>query len=502
VGLLRAAPAVEGGLVTRTIAPKEFLRIVDAATQAILVRGLDGAIRFWNHGAQSIYGWTAEEALGKAAHELFQTRFPEPLDAINGRLLRDGEWTGELIHRRRDGPLVVVEAHWTLIRDEAGRPQAVIEVGTDVTPRIRVKETLHASEERFRLLVDSIQDYAIYLMDLEGRVSSWNAGAERITGFRATEIVGQDYARFFAPEDVAANKPATELETARREGRFAGEGWRIRKDGTRFWAGVVLTAARDGAGRLIGFAKVTRDLTERKAAEERQEALVRDLQRSNKDLEQFAFFASHDLQEPLRKISIYGEFLEGFAPKIDPEAARLVGSMLSATRRMREMISKILEYSRLGREERALEPVDLTVAVGQALADLDSAIKKAGAEIAVDKLPVVKASPSDIGRLLENLIGNAVKFHKASSPKVRVFAERAGAEWKIGVRDEGIGIPAEYVREIFEPFRRLHHRGEFEGSGLGLAICKRIVELHRGRIWVESEAGKGSTFFFTLPAAD
>src|SRR5581483_5491361 len=238
-----------------TLAQQDFARMVEAATQAIIVRGLDDNIQFWNHGAEDLYGWRSEEAVGKNIHALFKTRFPEPLERIRETLMRTGEWSGELVHRRRDGARAVVASHWTLIRDGAGKPQSVIEVGTDISPRVEARQSLRESEERFRLLIENVRDYAIYLIDAEGRVSSWNEGARRIKGYRAEEIIGQSYTRFFTPEDQAAGVPAQELRIAAYEGRYETEGWRVRKNGERFWANVIVTPVRDAEGATIGFAK-------------------------------------------------------------------------------------------------------------------------------------------------------------------------------------------------------------------------------------------------------
>ena len=485
------------------LTPRDFAQLVEAATQAIFVRDPDDKIQFWNRGAEELYGWRTEEALGRVSHELFHTRFPEPLERIREQLQATGEWSGELVHRRKDGARIVVASHWTLQRDSRGRPQSVIEAGTDVTPRYESRKLLRESEDRFRLLVENVKEYAIYLVDIEGRVSSWNEGARRIKGYRAEEVLGKPFSIFFTPEDNAAGRPAEELRIAARQGRFEAESWRVRKNGERFWAGVVVSPVYDGLGRHVGFAKVTRDLSERKEAEERIDRLLDDLRRSNQDLEQFAFFASHDLKEPLRKISIYTEFLRsGYRGRLDAEADRLIDSILSACGRMRELIAKILDYSRLGRRESLMEPVDLKVCVSEALNELEPAIRATRARIEVEALPAVKARPMDVTRLFVNLIGNALKFVDGHSPKVRIFAEPAGRLWRVAVRDSGIGIDARYIDEIFQPFKRLHHRGKYEGSGLGLAISRRIVELHGGHIWVESEPGKGSTFYFTLPAAD
>lgn len=243
--------------------------LLELAPAGLIVRNFDtDTITYWSRGAEEMYGWSRAEAIGQVTHRLLRTQFPVSKDEVDDTLQRVGRWEGDLVHTRRSGEQIVVASRQALHADERGHPAATLEINTDITQGKRLQATLRESENRFRLLVDSVQDYAIFLLSPEGLVESWNAGAQRLKGYQPEEILGQPSARFYPPEDVARGLPATLLAQAEADGRVESEGWRVRKDGTRFWADVVLTALRGEHGELRGFAKVTRDLTERRQAEE------------------------------------------------------------------------------------------------------------------------------------------------------------------------------------------------------------------------------------------
>jgi PAS domain S-box-containing protein len=242
-------------------------QLLDLATDAIISRDMDGRVNYWNQGAERMYGWTKQEVLGQSASEVLQTAFPQPIDEIKKVLLHDGHWAGELAHTKKDGTKIIVASHWTLRRDENGNAVGWIQINNDVTEEKKVQEGLRESQEGFQLLVDAVRDYAIFRLDLQGNILTWNSGAKRIKGYSAEEIIGKHFSIFYPPEDVAAGKPDESLRIAMQEGHFESEGWRLRKDHSRFWANVTISALHDEKGKPRGFAKVTQDITERREAE-------------------------------------------------------------------------------------------------------------------------------------------------------------------------------------------------------------------------------------------
>lgn len=366
--------------------------------------------------------------------------------------------------------------------------------------KYKASESLRESEERFRILVEGVKDYAIIMLDPAGNVMSWNQGAERIKGYREDEIIGNNFSRFYVEEDVKQGKPGMELAWAAAAGRFEDEGWRVRKDGSRYWANVVIAALRDKYGQLRGFSKITRDITERKQAEDHLKETLADLQRSNQELEQFAYVASHDLQEPLRMVSSYTQLLaERYQGQLDDKAQKYINYAVDGALRMQVLINDLLAYSRIGTRGKPLEPTDTGIVLAEAVRNLKMQIDEAKAGITNDALPEVRADASQLVLVFQNLLGNALKFRGEEAPHVHISAKDAGREWQFSVRDNGIGIEPDYADKVFVIFQRLHTREEYPGSGIGLAICKKIVERHGGRIWFESEFGKGSTFYFTVP---
>jgi PAS domain S-box-containing protein len=358
-----------------------------------------------------------------------------------------------------------------------------------------------SEEGQLALLVSSAQDYAIFMLDTEGRVLTWNPGAQRINGYTRDEIVGRHFSVFYTEEDLAREHPADELRIAIREGRYEEEAWRVRKDGSRFWASVVITAVRDEDGELTGFGKVTRDLTARKKAEDALQQVVEELRAANAELDRFAAHAAHDLTDPLRTISGFAELLERGGLE-EPQLEYAQHIRASAVRLAR-MLDGLLAYARAGRSAEPHQPVHLARAVEDVLADLAGPIAERGPQIVVDLPPgaAVDAAPADVRVLLQNLLMNGVKFADAERPVVRVAAEPAGAAgWRVTVEDNGVGIAPEDQRRIFNAFERTQAGAQLGGYGLGLAICRRLAERYDGELGVESRPPHGSRFWFTLPA--
>jgi PAS domain S-box-containing protein len=404
---------------------------------------------------------------------------------------------------RRDGATDarIISMTGRPIADESGGFHGGVVVFHDVTEQKRAEQTLRESESRFRLMVKGVKDYAIIMLDPQGCIAMWNEGAQRIKGYRAEEIVGQHFSCFYPQAAIDAGFPEKELSTAAAEGRFEDDGWRLRKDGSRFWANVIITALRDDGGKLIGFSKITRDLTDRMQAEQALLEKSEMLKQSNAELEQFAYVASHDLKEPLRMVASYtGLLAEDWEGKLGAEADQYIRYAVEGAKRMQALIDDLLNYARVGRIGGRTQRVDLQQLAETVLANLEESIHANGAGIEIGELPTVMGNPMLLGQLLQNLIANAIKFHGNAPPVVQVSSFERGDQWLFAVKDNGIGIEPQYAERIFEVFQRLHGRGEYEGTGIGLAICRKVVEQHGGRIWVESQPGQGSTFYFTMPA--
>lgn len=367
---------------------------------------------------------------------------------------------------------------------------------------------LRASGETYQKMVAEVKDYAILMLDTEGNIQNWNLGAEHIKGYSATEALGLNFRVFYRESDRKELLPEKLIEEARKNGRATHEGWRVRKDGSMFWGAVVITALHGNNDQVIGFSKVTRDLTERKIAEDRINSYLRDIELRNRQLEEFAYIASHDLQEPLRKIRIFSEMLQNSLN--DPEAAVKYSHKIndSATR-MSTLIQGILKYSQLSSAEQIRETVDLNHILQEIKEDYELKMCEKQVKLHIDTLPVVNAIRTQMTQLFANLISNAIKFC-SKEPRITISVsgvqpeeltehQRANMEMaytKITVTDNGKGFDQQYADEIFKIFKRLTNNS---GTGIGLALCKKIVENHCGTIQAQSTPGAGTIFTIILP---
>jgi PAS domain S-box-containing protein len=356
-------------------------------------------------------------------------------------------------------------------------------------------------EARFQLLVDSIRDYGIFMLDAEGRVATWNAGAQAVKGYAASEIIGKHFSIFYPDEDRAEGKPARGLEVAATTGRYEEESWRVRKDGSRFWANVVITAAREAGGKLVGFAKVTRDLSERKRAEDalRRSKEAADL--ANRELEAFSYSVAHDLRAPLRGINGFSRaLLEDWAKALDPEAKDYLQRIGAGAGRMGALIDALLGLSRVTRTDLRSETVDLSRLAESVAAQLQAAHPERRVDFVAEQGVSARGDAQLLRLLFENLLGNAWKFTASRDPATIAFRASASDDEIIyDVHDDGAGFDMAYSSKLFAPFQRLHSSTEFPGTGVGLATAQRIVLRHGGRIWADGAVGKGATFHFTLP---
>ena len=523
----------------RRIDADSFRLLVESMTDyAIVTLDPGGRVVSWNSGAERIKGYSADEIIGRH----FSVFYPPEANASGWPAKelelaeRDGRFEDEGWRIRKDGTSFWANLIITALRDHTGRLVGFGKVLRDVSERRRAEQQLRESEERFRLIVESTIDYAIFMLDPDGHVASWNAGAERLKQYAADEIIGRHFSTFYPREAVESGWPEHELREAARVGRFEDEGWRVRKDGTRFWANVIISALRGTDGVLRGFAKVTRDMTQRKAHEERIANLTMELQRrvaeldaTNRELaqrnaenESFVYSVSHDLRSPLvnlqgfsQELTLTSDALQKLLARPDvPEDVRheaqhllsgelqeSIGFMGNAVRHLGNIIDGLLRLSRVGRIEYESNAVDVGAVVADIVAAMHTTVVASGGRIAAGPLPTVLGDRNAIGQIFANLLGNALKSFDGDRPGLIEISADDGDPPVFAVRDNGVGIPPDYRSKIFQVFQHVH-RTRTRGEGMGLAIVRRIVERHGGRIWFESHPGVGTAFYFTLaPAA-
>jgi PAS domain S-box-containing protein len=368
---------------------------------------------------------------------------------------------------------------------------------SDITDRKRM-------DENIRLLATVVRNSndAVTVQDFEGRIISWNRGAELMYGYSEDEAFQMTIWRL-----MPAGKRTEQEQLVRRlrtgETIHSFETQRLTKEGRLLDVWLTVTKLVDDAGTPVGIASTERDITERKRTEEALKKTIADMERSNKELEQFAYVASHDLQEPLRMVESFTQLLaKRYKDKLDADANEFIGYAVDGANRMQKMINDLLSYSRVGTRGKPFEAVGCTAILNQALTNLRMAIEETGAMITQDPLPTVMGDESQLVQLFQNLIDNAIKFRREEEPpRIHISAEDRGNDWFFSIKDNGIGIDPQYNERIFIIFQRLHRREEHPGTGIGLTICKKIVERHGGRVWVDSQPGNGSTFYFTIPKA-
>ena len=469
---------------------------------AIFMLDPEGHVTSWNSGAERLKQYRADEIIGKH----FSVFYPaEALarDWPNTELRtarREGRFEDEGWRIRKDGSQFWASVVITAIRDTSGELIGFSKITRDLTERRAREEEVRHSEERFRQMVEAVRDHAIFMLDPDGRVASWNAGAERIKGYRPSEILGQHFSRFYPPDRIASGWPEHELATARATGRFEDEGWRIRKDGSRFWANVVISAVRDQAGELRGFTKVTRDLTERRRIET--------LEAEGKQINEFLAMLGHELRNPLAPIR-NAVAVMGAKGTADPTTRWAREVIERQVAHLSRLVDDLLDVGRItsGKITLQREPVDLAAVVSRALEAARPLQDERRHEIAVDLGSGPLLVQGDATRLVQvvvNLLSNAAKY-TPDGGHVWVRLRREGEEAVLSVRDDGVGMSADLLPRVFDIFvqgDRSLDRAE-GGLGIGLSLVERLLGLHGGTIKAYSAGpGAGSEFVVRLPVAE
>jgi PAS domain S-box-containing protein len=495
------APLVRRTLPVAHAEETEFRLLVETVRDyAIFLLDPEGRVRTWNAGARLLKGYETHEIVGKSIGVFY-----EPADRATGRpqrLLaqasREGHVEDEGWRVRKDGTRFWADVIITALRHDDGRLRGFAKVTRDLTARRAAEDQLRQSEERLRLLVASVRDYAIFMLDPDGRVATWNAGAERLKGYTEREIIGRPFTLFFDPADVAAGKCARQLEQAAGEGRSEDEGWRVRKDGTRFWANAVITAVRNASGVLVGYAKVTRDLTEVRRADNERERLAR-AEEAVALRDEFLSIAAHEIRTPLTALSLQLEAM--LESRLEPNVHERVARVKQSSDRLVDLIESLFDVSRMAAGALTLrrERLDLRDAVAQVVASEERAAERVRSTLTITPGPPVVGSFDRVRveQISANLIANAIKFG-AGGP-ITVTVGRDGDDAVLTVADRGRGIAEEDLTRIFGRFQRAAPIQQYGGLGLGLYVTQQVVDAHGGTVVATSPEEGGACFIVRLP---
>ena len=498
--------------------------ILTSANFSIIATDEKGVIQLFNIGAETMLGYLAVEVVNKitpadihdpqevieraqALSRELATPIAPGFEALAFKASRGIEDKYELTYIRKDGSRFPAIVSVTALRDAAGGIIGYLLIGTDNSARKQVEEKLRWTEEGFRLMVESVTDCAIVMLDSEGRVVSWNTGAQRIKGYSAEEIVGQHFSRFYPPADVTRGVPQRDLDLAAAQGRCEVEGWRVRKDGSTFWANVVFTAIRDPAGNARGFAKLTRDLTERRQVEQTLTEAKGAAEKANLAKSEFLSSMSHELRSPLNAILGFAQLMESDVTPATPSQKASIDEILRAGWYLLELINEILDLAQIesGRLSLSTEPTSLAEVLLECQAMIEPQAQPRGIRMTFPSFEVpcyVAVDRTRLKQVLINFLSNAIKYNKSGGTVVVDLAGSTLERIRINVRDTGAGLPPEKRAQLFEPFNRLgQEHGAEQGTGIGLVMSKRLVELMGGVLGVESQVGVGSVFWCEVGAA-
>ena len=500
--------------------------IFNSANFSSIATDEKGVIQIFNVGAERMLGYTAAEVLNqitpadisdpqevvaraKALSLELGTPITPGFEALVFKASRGIEDIYELTYIRKDLSRFPAIVSVTALRDAAGAIIGYLLIGTDNTVRKQIEEKLRWTEESFRLMVESVSDYAIVMLDPQGRVVSWNSGAERIKGYTAEEIVGQHFSRFYTREDIACGAPQRDLEVVTAHGRLEDEGLRARKDGSTFWANVVVTAIRDQDGNLRGFAKLTQDLTARKKVEAELTNAKSAAEKANLAKSDFLSSMSHELRSPLNAILGFAQLMDSALSPVPTHTQKeSIAQILQAGWHLLKLINEILDLAVIesGGVSLSQESVSLAEVMSECRAMMEPQAQQRGIAVSFPRFDVpffVTADRTRLKQIVINLISNAIKYNRDQGSVVVDCTTSTPGRTRFSVKDTGAGLSPDKLAQLFQPFNRLGQEASgVAGTGIGLMVCKRLAELMDGVIGVESKVGEGSIFWCELSTAE
>jgi len=487
-------------IAERTQAEKRFWELLESAPDAMVIVDDAGRVVLTNAQTERLFGYTQEELLGQPIEVLVPTRFRAQHPAYRTRYVAAPRPRAmgaglELYGLHKDGHEMPVEISLSPL--ETAQGTLISSAIRDITERKRAEEELRRSEALLQALINNTSAI-IYIKAADGRYLLVNTQFEYLYNTTNAQLIGK-MAHEVLPQGLADRLQALDAQLLQSRQAIQTEIHAQRADGQHTYV-VLKFPLLDAAGEPYAICGISTDITARKQMEEQLQHTAAELARSNAELAQFAYVASHDLQEPLRTVAGFTQLLaKRYTGQFDAKADEYIAFAVDGVKRMQILIQDLLEYSRVGTRDEPFQPTDCTALLQQVCASLASAIQESRARVTHDPLPTVRGAPGQLTRLLQNLIGNALKYRSARPPQVHITAQPQGHAWLFAVQDNGIGFDPHQAERIFGVFQRLHTRAHYPGTGIGLAICRKIVEHHGGRIWAEGRPGEGATFYFTIP---